>query len=99
LFEQVLLAGVARPDASIAIGLQFDANGIGLGLFLTHGLATAVEFGENACQVLNVMAHFVRQHISLCKIARRAELAMKLIVEAEVDINLLIAGTIKRSHG
>jgi len=41
------------------------------------------------------MADFVRQHIRLRKLPRRAESLPQLIIEAQIYVNLLIFGTIK----
>ncbi len=45
------------------------------------------------------MAEFVRQYIGLRELARRAKAAAQLVEEAEIDIDLLILGTIERARG
>ena len=45
-----------------------------------------------------MMTNFMRDNISLRKFARRTEALFQFIVKRQVDINLLIAGTIKWTH-
>src|SRR5690606_8937326 len=90
IVEQVGLPGIIGPDAGIAVGLQLDADGIGIGLFLAHGGPALVEFGQHPGDVLDMVAHFMGQHIGLGEIARCTELVAQLVIETEVDIDLLI---------
>ena len=53
---------------------------------------------RNAQQVLHVVSNFVCDDISLRKVTRRVELTRELVVKTEVDVNLLIARTIKGAH-
>ena len=43
-----------------------------------------------------MVADFMRQHIGLGEIARRPELLPQLVVEAQIDINLLVVRAIER---
>ena len=43
------------------------------------------------------MSDFMRQHVGLREIAGRAELPVQLVEEAQVEIDLAIAGTVKRA--
>ena len=52
-----------------------------------------------AKNILDVMAKFVRDHISLCKFTRRAEAALKLVIKSQIDINLFIVWAIKGAGG
>jgi len=47
--------------------------------------------------ILNVVADFVREHVSVRELTGRAEAALQLVVEAEIDIDLLIGRAIKRT--
>src|ERR1700687_2735919 len=53
----------------------------------------------NSCQLLYVMTQFVRENISLRKLARRAEPPVQLIEKAQVNVNLLILRTIEGTRG
>jgi hypothetical protein len=44
------------------------------------------------------MSNLVRQDISLCELAGRAEFRFELIIEAKIDVDLLIRWTIERSR-
>src|SRR5688572_13432493 len=44
------------------------------------------------------MSHLVRHHVRLSEIARRAEALIEFAEERQVDIDLLIAGTVEGSH-
>src|SRR5258708_1355804 len=43
------------------------------------------------------MTHFVRDHISLRELAGRAESPFQFIKEAQVDLHLLVAGSLERT--
>ena len=45
------------------------------------------------------MANFVGQHVGLRKLAGRAELSAQFFKEAQVDVDLLVLRTVKRSRG
>jgi hypothetical protein len=44
-----------------------------------------------------VVADFVRQDIRLREVARRPEATPQLLVEAQIDVDLAIAGTVERT--
>ena len=44
-----------------------------------------------------MVTDFVRHHIGLGEIAGRAEPALQFVEKAEIDIDLLISGTVKRT--
>ena len=46
-----------------------------------------------------MVTHFVRHDIGLGKLARCAQLVAQRLVKAQVDIDLLVAGAIERTHG
>src|SRR5207253_9390839 len=48
--------------------------------------------------MLYVMPELVRQDICLGKVAGRAKAALKLVIKAEIDIDLLIEWTVERAH-
>ena len=99
LLKYAFLRRRARPDAGEAVGLQFDADRHGVRLALAHALAHLVELRQNSGDVLHMVADLVRQHIGLRKVALGAELARQLVIEAQVDIDLLVARTVERPGG
>ncbi len=96
-FQNALLVCVVAPYARKAIGLKLDAHRRLVGLRLAHLLAHLVEFRQDAQKILDMVAHFMRQNIGLREIARSAKAIGKLLVEAEVDIKLMVAGTVERA--
>jgi hypothetical protein len=52
--------------------------------------------GLDAGELLHVMPDLVRQHIGLSEVARSAKAPSQLIVEAQIDVNLLIGWTVER---
>src|SRR5436190_1270856 len=65
LFEKALLRGEMRPHAGEAVGLQFDAHRHLVGFRLAHGLPHLIELGQDAGEVLDMVADLVRDHIGL----------------------------------
>ena len=90
--EDALLIGLVAPDAGEAIGLKLEAHGERVRLRLARVPPGQVDFGQDAEEVLHVVADLVRDHVGLGEVAGRAELALELVVEGEVDIELLVAG-------
>src|SRR5207249_5458 len=83
---------VPGPNTGIAIRLQFFAHGIAGGA----GFAAAVRI-ERAEQVLDVMAVFVGDHVSLRKLAWRTEALRQLVEEGEVEINMAVGSAVERT--
>ena len=48
--------------------------------------------------VLDVVADLVGDHVGLRELSRRAELLLEHLVEAQVDVDLLVVGAVERSH-
>ncbi len=78
------------PHARVTIGLQFDAHRALVGVARKRGAL------ERAGEILHVMTDLVREHVRLREIARRAELLMKIVEEAQVQIHLAVAWTVER---
>ena len=55
--------------------------------------AADLPFGPE--QILNMMPDFMRDYIRLRKLARRTKTPVQFVVEAQIDINLFILGTIE----
>src|ERR1700745_4190089 len=56
-------------------------------------------FAFDAEEVLHMMSEFVGKNVRLRELPRGSESALQLVVEAEIDVDLLIGGTIERSSG
>src|SRR5438477_375063 len=68
------LRRMRRPHAGIAIGLQLERDGIAIRFGAARGALLGSARGiAGAEQLLHVMAHLMRDHIGLRKIARCAE--------------------------
>ena len=96
--EEVALLRRFRPDTCEAISLQFHAYRQcvpGAGILTLQ----ATHFAFDAEEVLHMMSEFVGENIRLRELARSSESALQLVVEAEIDVDLLIGGTIERSSG
>lgn len=96
LFEDFSLLGGVRPNAGKAISLEFQADGqVVAGTWIgAHRLANLALDAE---QALDVMADLVRQYVGLGEISGRTETAFEFLVEAEIDVDLLVGGTIEGS--
>ncbi len=93
----LLLLGMVRPDAGIAIGLQFNAHLKPVGGDLAAcGLLRGLLLRQGAEQILHVMADLVRDHISLREFAGVARATMEarldLFEERGVEIDALVVG-------
>ena len=78
------------PHAGVTIGLQLDAH---RALVRVAAERRAL---ERAGEILHVMSDLVRQHVGLREIAWRAELLVKIVEEAQIEIDLAIARTVER---
>src|SRR5581483_1038772 len=82
--------GVPRPDAGVAVGLQLGADGAAL-------RPLRGPRAERAEQVLRVVPVLVRDHVRLGeRAALCAEAIVQLLVEAEVDVDVLVRRTVER---
>jgi hypothetical protein len=79
-FDQSFLLCVVRPDAGVAIGLQFEGYGQPV---ILSGSLNAVHGAEN---ILDVVTDLMRDDIGLCKITRRLKLPLQLLEEIEIEI-------------
>src|SRR2546430_11427392 len=84
-FQDVPLCGRMSPDSGEAIGLQLERNRIAASAFL------------DAEKLLNVMSDLVGDHVCLREIAGGAESIAHRVEESEVEIDLLVDGTVERS--
>ena len=98
--QQVPVAGrVMAPDPGETIGLELEPHRDGVGLGGTSPAARLFDAVGDAEQVLDVMAHFVRDHIGLGEVAGCAEPLLQFPKETQVDVDLAVVGAIERPHG
>ena len=57
-----------------------------------------LDLAADAEQVLHVVADLVGDHVGLGEVAGRAEAVAQLLVEAEVDVDLLVGRAVERPH-
>ena len=80
-----------RPDAGVAVRLELDAHGAAGRAAPLLGLAEVAE------EILRVVAVLVREDVRLGKrAALRIEAVAELLEEAEVDVDVLVGGTVER---
>ena len=90
--------GGVAPHAREAVGLQLEANGevvLEVGTLLHR----AAHLRLDAQQLLHVVADLVRQDVRLGELAGRAEASLQLVVEAEVDVDLLVERAVEGAGG
>src|SRR5690349_14869067 len=86
------LRGRMSPDPSVAIGLKFQSHRTAV---RTHASGTNALIGAE--QVLHVMSELVRNDVGLGEIAGRAESLREFVEETEIEIDLLVSGTVERA--
>lgn len=95
-FQNTLLLRVVTPYTGEAIGLKLNTNRHLVGLRFAHLLTHLVELGQNAKQVLDMVPDLMRKDIGLCEIAGSAKTVCQFLIETQIDVELAIAGAIKR---
>ena len=91
--------GVKRPYACETIGHQFHTHREAVSFRLAAcALLRLLYARQNAHQVFDVVANFMRDHVGVGEIATAAEFALHVTKERRVEINLLVGGAIKRPH-
>ena len=86
------------PDAGVAVGLQLEPHRQRIRVARIRSLHLA-HLPFRAGNRLHVMADLVREHVGLGEVPGRAEAALQLVEEAEVEVDLAIARAIERSRG
>ncbi|OZA35740.1 MAG: hypothetical protein B7X92_09330 [Novosphingobium sp. 17-62-9] len=89
---------LARPDAGIAIGLQFERDRQPVGL-ARAALLHLAHLGGGAEYVLDMVAIFMRHHIDARKIATCAHLLVHQRVKIGVDVDAVVSRAIEWPHG
>ncbi len=93
------LIRVLRPDSREAIRLQLETHAEVVGFGFGGALALGSHLRLDAQQVLDVMAHFMGEHVCLGELARSLKLLRQLVEETEVEVNLAVTRAVKGTHG
>src|ERR1041385_1033016 len=101
--EALLRLGVVGPDAGEAVGLQLGAHLEPVRVGAVGGaLLRLLHLGQDAEQVLHMVADLVGDHVGLRELAGLAAAAAKapleLVEERGIEIHLAVIGTVERSH-
>src|SRR5215470_492253 len=86
---------VVRPDARQAVGLKLHAHLQRIALGLAATALRLVDALGDAEQVLDVMADLVGDDVGLGEVAGSAELVAQVTVERQIDVDLVVAGTVE----
>src|SRR6516164_3763313 len=95
---------VMRPHAGKAIGLQLDPHLDLVGLDFVETLLHLLHLGQDAQQVLHVMANLMGDHVGLRELAglaagvAGAEAPLEILKERGVEINLAVVRAVERAH-
>src|SRR4030095_13228643 len=93
------LVGVVRPNPGQTVRLQLEADGGCIADRLAGAGRSLAQLVGDTEQVLDVVAHLVRDDVGLREIARGSEAPIQLVVEGEVDVNLAIGRAVERPDG
>ena len=102
--ETPLLLGVMGPHARQAIGLQLDPDLELIGLGLIHAALDLLHTGQDAEQVLHVVADLVGDYIGLGELAAltsditAVKAQFEVPEERGIEIDLLIVGALEGAH-
>ena len=97
--EKPARLGIMSPYAGQTVGLKLEPNRQTVSVCFVDPSPNLVDLRQDPQEVLHVMAYFMRDHISLGKITGRVELGPKLPIEAEINIDLVVCGAVKRTGG
>lgn len=90
--KQIHPLGMMGPYPGIIIGLQLEADLNLVEFSLAEALAFCIQLLGSAQQRLYMMTYLMGNYIRHGEVARRLELLLQLIIEAEIDIQLGIPG-------
>ncbi len=95
LLEIAASEHLVRPDAGEAVSLQLQAHGQLVGS-LRVVLLLLVDLAADARDVLDVVAHLVRDHVRLSEVSRCSEARRQLAKEVGVDANGAVGRAVVR---
>src|SRR5262249_51038947 len=93
-----------RPYAGKTIGLQFHPHLHLVGIGFIEALLHLLHLGQDAQQVLHVMADLMGDHVGLRELAglaagvTGAEASLEILKERRVEINLAVVRAVERAH-
>src|SRR5262249_18526716 len=96
--ERATLLRRVAPDSGEAVRLQLDAHRLRVARPLRRAAAEVLPVAHQPELVLDVMTDLVGDDIGAREIARRAEALRKLPEELQIQIDVLVAGTVERAH-
>ncbi len=88
---------MVRPDAGQTICLKFLTDRELIPLGSSRSLLRLNDLIIDSEDRLDVMADFVGDDVGLREVTRSVQLLLHLIVETEIDVDLVVTGTIERS--
>ena len=89
---------MVRPDAGVAVGLQFHQHLQPVAVGLAGARLRGAHFVGGAEHGLHVVADLVREHVGLGEVAGCLEARLELPIEREVDVDLLVGGAVERAR-
>lgn len=93
--EHVSLIGGVRPDPGKAAGLRFEAH---RHLILIRAIVDSLaHLTLDSKNILYVMSDLMSENVRLREISGSSEALLQLVIEAEVDVHLLIFWTVERA--
>ena len=98
LDERATAVGVMRPYAGETVGLQFDAHRYAVVLGGAQARAQLFRFARDADLFLHMVADFMRDYVGACEVAASMKAPCHFIEESEIEINLLVARAVERTH-
>ena len=78
------------PDTGEEVGLKFQSHGQFVGLLHARKPLAVVNIVADSQQLLDVMPHLMSDHIGLSKVARSSQADFHVVIEAQIDIHLLV---------
>src|SRR4030066_628755 len=93
------LVRVIGPDSGQAVRLKLQPDREAVPLPLAHAGAVVLDLLRNPQQVLHVVTDLMGDDVRLCEIAPGVETILQFPVEAQVEVDLLVPGTVKGTDG
>ena len=91
-------ARVVSPDTRVTVGLQLHADRRLVGFGPRPARLRGFDSLEPAGKLLHVVTHLVGDHVGFSKIAGGVEARLQVAQECEIDVELLVVGTVEGTH-